>query len=113
MNHITISGNLGADPELRYTKNGRPLTTLSVATTRKVKDENETVWHHVECWAELAENCAATLVKGTRVIVIGRMDKQEFTTTSGEQRTKTLIVANEVAVSLIHQNVSVERNVRA
>ena len=113
MNQITIIGNLGADPELRYTKNGRPLVTLSVATTRKAKEETETVWHHVECWAELAENCAASLVKGTRIMVTGRMDKQEFTTSSGEQRTKTLIVANEVAVSLVHQSVSVERNVRS
>ena len=113
MNQITIIGHLGTDPDLKYTKTGRPLVTLNVGTTRKAKEENETVWHHVECWAELAENCAASLSKGHRIIVTGRIEKHEFTTTTGEQRTKTLIVANEVAVSLVHQTASVERNVRS
>jgi len=112
MNIITIVGNVGSDPELKYTKTGKPLVTMSIATTRKVKDETETTWHHVECWSELAENVAASILKGTRVIVMGRIAKQEFQTTSGEDRTKTVLVAHDVAPSLMYQTMVVERNER-
>jgi len=112
MNTITIVGNVGSDPELKYTKTGKPLVTMSIATTGKVKEETETTWHHVECWAELAENVAASILKGTRVIVMGRIAKQDFQTTSGEDRTKTVLVANDVAPSLMYQTVVVERNQR-
>ena len=75
---ITLVGNLGSDPEMRYTPDGTPVTNFSVATNRKWKDGNgtkkeETVWFRVVAWRKLAENCAEYLSKGRQVFVKGRL----------------------------------------
>jgi single-strand DNA-binding protein len=81
--HLTIVGNLGRDPEMRYTPSGTPVTTLSVATNRTYKDNNgqqvkETTWFRVSVFGKMAENCAQYLQKGRMVLVEGRLtpDKQ-------------------------------------
>lgn len=75
---ITIVGNLGRDPEMRYTPDGTPVTTLSVATSRKwvAPDggkHEETIWWRVECWRKQAEAVAQYLKKGRQVMVKGRL----------------------------------------
>jgi single-strand DNA-binding protein len=81
--HLTIIGNLGRDPEMRYTPSGTPVTQLNVATNRVYKDANgqqikETTWFRVSVFGKMAENCAQYLQKGRMVLVEGRLtpDKQ-------------------------------------
>jgi single-strand DNA-binding protein len=81
--HLTIIGNLGRDPEMRYTPSGTPVTNLNVATNRVYKDANgqqvkETTWFRVSVFGKMAENCAQYLQKGRMVLVEGRLtpDKQ-------------------------------------
>ncbi len=99
MNNITIIGNVGQDPELKYLPSGQCSLTFSVATSRKVKEEWQTTWHKVVVWGDMAENCAASISKGNRVIVMGRIDVREWSNKGGEKRTTTEIVADEVAAS--------------
>jgi single-strand DNA-binding protein len=81
--HLTIVGNLGRDPEMRYTPSGTPVTQLNVATNRVYKDNNgqqvkETTWFRVSVFGKMAETCAQYLQKGRMVLVEGRLtpDKQ-------------------------------------
>ena len=110
MNQITIVGNVGKQPELKFTQNGHPMCELSICTEYRNKDKVNTVWHAVETWDTVAENVAASVSKGDRVIVIGRISKHDFTTTSGESRTKTYVVATEVAMSVRFAQVEVTRD---
>ena len=81
---ITIVGNLGRDPEMRYTPSGQPVTNLSVATNRKWTNADgtpgeETIWFRVSVWGKLAEACNQYLVKGQQVLVEGRMNPDPAT----------------------------------
>ena len=80
LNQLTILGNLGGDPELRYTPEGKAVTNLSVAVTRAWPDQTkdtgwaeETVWFRVDCWDQLAERVAEKAHKGDTVLVNGRV----------------------------------------
>jgi len=86
--HITLVGNLGRDPELRYTPAGQPVTDLSVATKEVWKDQagekqDRTTWWKVSVWGKQAENCNQFLTKGSRVLVEGTLRGDE----SGNPRT--------------------------
>ncbi len=75
---VIIVGNLGRDPELRHTPDGKPVTNLSVATNRKWTNADgtpgeETVWFRISAWGKLAEVCSEYLSKGRRVLVEGRL----------------------------------------
>jgi single-strand DNA-binding protein len=76
---VIIIGNLGRDPEMRYTPDGKPVTQLSVATNRKWTDQSsgepreETIWWRVSVWGKQAEACNQYLVKGQQVLVEGRV----------------------------------------
>lgn len=75
---LTILGNLGRDPEMRYTPDGTPITTFSVATNRKWQDgegrqQEETIWFKVTAWRRLAETCNQYLQKGQQVLIEGRL----------------------------------------
>lgn len=70
---LIIIGNLGRDPEMRYTPDGNPVTSFTVATSRKYKDTDETTWFRISAWGKLAEACNQYLRKGSRVFVEGRM----------------------------------------
>ncbi len=75
---IIIVGNLGRDPEMRYTPSGQPVTNFSVATNRRYTSSNgervdETVWFRVSAWGRLAETCNQYLAKGRKVLVEGRL----------------------------------------
>ena len=86
--HITLVGNLGRDPELRYTPAGQPVTDLSVATKEVWKDQagekqDRTTWWKVSVWGKQAENCNQFLTKGSLVLVEGTLRGDE----SGNPRT--------------------------
>ncbi|MBP9706448.1 MAG: single-stranded DNA-binding protein [Oligoflexales bacterium] len=100
-NKVHILGNLGNDPELRYTQNQVPVLTLNIATTeyRKGADgqaQNITDWHRVVVWNRLAENCAKFLKKGRSVFIEGRLQTRSWDDQSGQKRYITEIVAQNI-----------------
>lgn len=74
---LIIIGNLGRDPELRFLTDGTPVTTFSVATSRKFGDKDETTWFRVTVWNKQAESCNQYLHKGSKVLVEGRLRPDE------------------------------------
>lgn len=74
---LIIVGNLGRDPEMRYTPDGKAIVTLSVAASRKYKNNDETTWFRVTVWDKAAESCNEYLRKGARVLVEGRLTPDE------------------------------------
>lgn len=94
---ITIIGNLGRDPEMRYTTSGIAVTSFSVATTKKVNGEDKTVWFRVSAWKNTAENCHKFLSKGSRVLVIGEVEEPKiFNDKEGNPRTSLEVTAHQV-----------------
>ena len=81
---IIIAGNLGKDPEMRYTPSGQAVTSFSVATSRKYTSSNgeqvnETIWFRVSAWGKQAEVCNQYLKKGSKVLVEGRLTPDKNT----------------------------------
>lgn len=111
MNTITIIGNVGKDPELAYNSAGLPVCKFSVSTHYKRKNgaEAETTWHNVVVFGDMAENCAESLAKGQRVVVIGRFEKRQFEKKDGTTGYADNIVADDVAVNLRFHICSVGR----
>ena len=70
---VIIIGNLGRDPEMRYTPDGSPVTSFSVATSRRYGEKDETTWFRVTVWNKQAESCNQFLHKGSKVLVEGRL----------------------------------------
>lgn len=100
MNKVIIVGNLGQDPELRYTQSGTAVANINVATNerRKTGDEwkEHTEWHRVVVWGKTAENCEKYLAKGSKIAVEGRIQTNEWEDKEGATRRTTEIVANNV-----------------
>jgi single-strand DNA-binding protein len=98
VNKAILIGNLGADPELRYTPTGQALTSLRLATTEKFKDKSGTLqsrteWHNVVCWGRLAEIAKDYLHKGSPVYIEGRIQYRSYEDKDGIKRYRTDIVA--------------------
>ena len=99
---IQIVGNLGRDPELRYTPNGRPVTEFSVAVNQSTKNQQTgewveaTDWFRVSVWGDRAERAAENLRKGVRVLVDGRFRTREYETKDGRKGTSLEITADTV-----------------
>ena len=74
---IIIIGNLGRDPEQRFTPDGTPVTSFSVATSRRYGEKDETTWFRVTVWGKQAESCNQYLHKGSKVLVEGRLRPDE------------------------------------
>lgn len=97
MNRVIICGNLGGDPELRYTQNQTAVATFNVATTEHGKDGKQlTEWHRVVVWEKLAENCGKYLEKGKKVLVEGRLGTRSWEDKNGVKRSTTEIIAKHV-----------------
>lgn len=99
----SIIGNLGGDPELRYTATGRPFTTFNVAcnrtyTTAEGERREETEWFRVTAWAKLAELCNQFLSKGRRVYIEGRLSSRSWEAPDGQKRFGLEISANEMVL---------------
>ena len=100
---VIVIGNLGRDPEKRYTQDGRPVTRFSVAaTTRRRERDGEwadhTEWFSVTVFGRQAETMAERVVKGTRVYVEGRLESRQYETQNGGKGFSLDVVANEVVV---------------
>ena len=97
LNKAMIIGNLGADPDLRYTQSNKPVATLSVATSEKWKDNNgelqeKTEWHRVTLWNRLAEISEKYLKKGSKVYIEGKIQTRQWEDKEGVKRYTTEIV---------------------
>lgn len=102
INKVIIVGNLGRDPEMRYTPSGSPVTSFSVAVSRNWKttdgeNREETEWFNVECWNKLAEIANQYLAKGKQVFIEGRLRTESWDDkNTGEKKYRTKVVANEM-----------------
>lgn len=101
LNKAMIIGNLGDDPELRYTQSGTPVANLSIATNRRWTDDNgqkqeKTEWHRVVVFGRQAETCEQYLSKGRQVYVEGRIQTRKWEDRDGNDRYTTEIVARNV-----------------
>lgn len=102
MNNLTIIGNIGKDPELAFSASGKAVCKMTVATkNRNDKNvEEATIWHDVVAFGELAENTVASVQKGDRVIVIGRLEKRAYEKRDGGKGLSVELIANEIGVNL-------------
>ncbi len=103
LNKVMIMGNLGRDPEMRYTPSGKPVTSFSVAVSRTyMKPEGEraevTDWFNVVAWGRLAEICSQYLTKGSMVYVEGRLETRSWEGENGQKHYRTEVVANDVNI---------------
>jgi single-strand DNA-binding protein len=103
VNKVILVGNLGKDPEVRYTSGGQAVATLRIATSRSWTDKasgqrrEETEWHDVEVWGKQAEQCGEYLSKGRMVYAEGRLKTDKWQDkTSGQDRYKVKVVAETV-----------------
>jgi single-strand DNA-binding protein len=115
LNSITVVGNITRDPEMRFTASGVSNVTFGVAVNRSWRNQQTNDWEertsffNVVCWRELADNVGASLKKGTRVVVTGRLEQRSWETDQGEKRSVVEIVADEVAPSLRFATAEVHR----
>ncbi len=101
MNKMIVIGNVGTDPEMRYTPNGSAVTSFRVATNRRWtsadgEQHEETEWFRVNAWNRLAETCNQYVTKGMKVYVEGRLQSRPWMTNDGEPRSGNEINAFEV-----------------
>ena len=101
VNKVMLVGNLGADPELKYTPGNRPVCHLRIATNEVWKDKSgqkqeKTEWHRVNVWGDQAENCTKFLSKGRMVYVEGRLQTRSWDDKEGVARYSTDVVADRV-----------------
>jgi len=104
---VRLIGNVTRDPEFKVTQGGQNRVTFSVAINKRQKNEHTGQWengepefHDVVCWRDLAENVMESVVKGTRVIVVGRLSKRSWEGEDGKKQYRVEVVADDVAPSL-------------
>ena len=101
LNKVMIIGNLGRDPEMRYTPSGQAVTQFTVAVNRNYRGQDgnwqeETEWFRVVAWAQLGERAAENLRKGMKVYVEGRLQTRQWEDQQGQKRYTTELIANQV-----------------
>lgn len=101
VNKVILVGNLGKDPELRYTASGTAVANFSLATTERYKDrdgnsQEKTEWHNIVAWRQLAEICGKYLGKGRQVYIEGKIQTRSYEDRDGNRRYITEIVADQM-----------------
>ncbi len=102
VNKVILIGNLGKDPEMRYTPSGAAVCNFSIATTERWKNkdngqlEEKTEWHNIVVWGKQAENCKEYLAKGRSVFIEGRLQTRSWDDKEGHKRYTTEVVAQIV-----------------
>jgi single-strand DNA-binding protein len=101
VNKVILIGNLGADPELRYTSGGQAVADLRVATSRRWQgkdgsQQEDTQWHRVVVWGKTAEQCKEYLSKGRQAYIEGRLQTRSWEDRDGNKRYTTEVVAQQV-----------------
>jgi single-strand DNA-binding protein len=117
---ITIAGNLTADPDLRYTPAGQAVANFTVASTPRYLDKASNEWKDgdslfLRCnlWRQAAENAAASLQRGMRVIVTGRLRQRSYETREGEKRTVYEVEVDDVGPSMRNASAKVTKSNRS
>jgi len=95
-NQVTLIGRLGADPEVRQINETTTVVNLSVATNKKVKEQEYTEWHRVQAWNKLGDVCAQYLNKGRLVAVVGELRYKKYTNKDGVEVTSAEVHATDV-----------------
>jgi|SRR5579875_1739425 len=104
LNKVMLIGNVGRDPEMRYTPSGSPVTNFSIAVNRRWtgrdgQPQEETQWFSVDCWNKLAETANQYVTKGKQVFVEGRIALHEWDDrNTGEKRSSLRVTANELVL---------------
>jgi single-strand DNA-binding protein len=98
VNKVILVGNLGSDPEVRYTPSGRAVANFSLATTERFTNkegekEERTEWHKIVAWARLGEICGEYLTKGSQIYIEGRLQTRNWEDRDGNKRYTTEIIA--------------------
>jgi single-strand DNA-binding protein len=113
---ITVQGNLTADPELRFTPQGKPVASFTVASTPRRFDRQSSKWVDGEAlflrcsaWNDLGEHVAESLTRGAKVVVVGRLVQRSYETQQGEKRTVVEVQADDVGASLVFATAKVNR----
>ncbi len=101
VNKVILVGNLGKDPDLRYTASGTAVCNFSLATTESYKDrdgnrQEKTEWHNIVVWRQLAEICGKYLAKGKQVYIEGKLQTRKWEDRDGNPRYTTEIVADQM-----------------
>ncbi len=101
LNKACILGNVGRDPELRYTNNGKAVATFSIATSTSWRDQNgttqeKTTWHNIVAWDKLAEICNNYVKKGKQVYIEGRIENRSYDDKDGNKRYVSEIIATDL-----------------
>ena len=100
MNTITVTGNVGRDPEIRYAQSGTAILKFSVADTSGRDENKKTQWWNIVCFGDLGENVAASINKGTRVQVIGKVQREKYTGNAGGEKESIEVLADDGGMSL-------------
>lgn len=115
-NKITVVANLVKDPEIRYTQNGKAVVSLRLADTPRSLnpatnewEDGTTLWLTAVAWDSLAENAAASLSKGMKVVVTGSLAQRNYKTKDGEDRIELEIKAEEISPSLRYATATVTK----
>lgn len=114
---ITVCGNLTHDPQLQNTNDGTPYVHLNIATTPRQRDKQTnqwrdgvTTWTRATAWGDLAQNIAATLVKGSRIIVTGTLENHPYTGKDGQTHNSTELRVDEIGPSLKYATATIKKN---
>ncbi len=117
-NTVTITGNATREPELRFTPSGQAVCSFGLAINRRWQNRQTQEWEEstsfidVTAWAQLAENAAESVGRGTRVTVTGRLDQRTWETQEGDKRSKVEVVADDIAISLRWATATAQKNER-
>jgi single-strand DNA-binding protein len=103
LNKVMVIGNMGRDPELRYTPSGKPVTSFSLASSRSWiapdgERREETEWFNIVAWGNLAEICSQMLAKSQQVYIEGRLQTRSWEDDNGQRHFRTEVVANEMII---------------
>lgn len=101
LNKVMLIGNLGRDPEIRYTQGGTAIATFNVATTERFKGkdgqmQDQIEWHRIVAWSRLAEICGEYLKKGSKVYIEGKLQTRKWTDQNGGEKYTTEVIAREM-----------------
>lgn len=117
-NTVTLVGNATRDPELRFTNTGQAVASFGLAVNRRWQNRQSGEWEEqvsffdITAWGTLGENAAASINKGTRVLVTGRLQQRSYETQSGDKRSVVEVIADEIGPSLRWAHAEVHRNER-
>lgn len=118
-NSVTLVGNITDDPELRFTPSGAAVANFTVAVNRRFRNQDGTWDDKLEgffrcsCWRDMAENVAESLQKGTRVMVVGRLQQRSWDDQEGNKRSTIEVQVDEVGPSLRWATAQVQKSQRS